>query len=163
MKYLIYLVDVDTLYIAALRIYDFDLVMMIAAKSAKDPKEYVPFINGLRKLEINYQHYKVDMHLKSYASALQNIAKCGEEYFEECLNLIKTHNLYANALKLFPRGGEFHKQICDAYADHLLENHCYEEAAIMQKISHNFEKAINSFQKAGNWRQTLMLAKDLNY
>ncbi|XP_046400046.1 elongator complex protein 1 isoform X2 [Ischnura elegans] len=163
LKYLIYLVDVDALYNAALGIYDFDLVLMIAAKSSKDPKEYIPFINDLRKLETNYQHYKIDMHLKLYSSALKNIAKCGEEHSDELMTLVSSHNLYSEALKLFPKGGKLHQHVCDAYADYLLKKKLYEEAGIMQKLSCNLEKAIESFKSAGNWRQTLIIAQELKY
>lgn len=53
MKYLLYLVDVNRLYDVALGLYDFDLVMFVAAKSNKDPKEYVPFLNKLRRSDIS--------------------------------------------------------------------------------------------------------------
>jgi elongator complex protein 1 len=53
MKYLLYLVDVNRLYDVALGLYDFDLVMLVAAKSNKDPKEYLPFLNKLRRLDFN--------------------------------------------------------------------------------------------------------------
>lgn len=53
MKYLLYLVDVNRLYDVALGLYDFDLVMQVAAKSNKDPKEYVPFLNKLRRSDFN--------------------------------------------------------------------------------------------------------------
>jgi elongator complex protein 1 len=53
MKYLLYLVDVNRLYDVALGLYDFDLVMLVAAKSNKDPKEYLPFLNKLRRSDFN--------------------------------------------------------------------------------------------------------------
>jgi elongator complex protein 1 len=53
MKYLLYLVDVNRLYDVALGLYDFDLVMLVAAKSNKDPKEYLPFLNNLRRSDFN--------------------------------------------------------------------------------------------------------------
>lgn len=49
LQYLLYLVDVNRLYDVALGLYDFDLVMLVAAKSNKDPKEYLPFLNKLRR------------------------------------------------------------------------------------------------------------------
>jgi elongator complex protein 1 len=49
LKYLVYLVDVNHLYDVALGLYDFDLVMLVAAKTNKDPKEYLPFLNKLRR------------------------------------------------------------------------------------------------------------------
>jgi elongator complex protein 1 len=53
MKYLLCLVDVNRLYNVALGLYDFDLVMFVAAKSNKDPKEYLPFLNKLRRSDFN--------------------------------------------------------------------------------------------------------------
>jgi IkappaB kinase complex, IKAP component len=53
MKYLLYLVDVNRLYDVALGLYDFDLVMFVAAKSNKDPKEYLPFLNKLRRSDFS--------------------------------------------------------------------------------------------------------------
>jgi elongator complex protein 1 len=53
MKYLLYLVDVNRLYDVALGLYDFDLVMQVAAKSNKDPKEYLPFLNNLRRSDFS--------------------------------------------------------------------------------------------------------------
>ena len=54
LKFLLYMVDVNTLYDVALATYDFDLVMMVAEKSQKDPKEYLPFLNSLRAMEPAY-------------------------------------------------------------------------------------------------------------
>ncbi len=51
---------------------------MVAEKSHTDPKEYLPFLNELRKLEENYRKYKIDMYLKRYKKALGSIAKCGK-------------------------------------------------------------------------------------
>lgn len=53
LKYLLYLVDVNRLYDVALGLYDFDLVMLVAAKSNKDPKEYLPFLNKLRRSDFS--------------------------------------------------------------------------------------------------------------
>lgn len=78
LKYALYLVDVDRLYDVALGMYDLPLVVMVAEKSQKDPKEYLPFLNGLNKLPQDYRCYKIDAHLKRYSKALHHIAKCGE-------------------------------------------------------------------------------------
>ena len=78
LKYLLFLVDVNEMYDIALGTYDFDLVLMVAEKSHKDPKEYIPFLNQLRRLETNYQRYTIDKHLKRYSKALTHICKCGK-------------------------------------------------------------------------------------
>ncbi|KAH0628486.1 hypothetical protein JD844_009739 [Phrynosoma platyrhinos] len=77
LKYLLYLVDVSELYDHSLGTYDFDLVIMVAEKSQKDPKEYLPFLNKLKKMESNYQRYSIDKYLKRYPKALHHLSKCG--------------------------------------------------------------------------------------
>ena len=76
LKYTMFLVDVNELYDVALGMYDLPLVVMVAEKSQKDPKEYLPFLNELNKLPLDYRHYKIDVHLKRYRKALQHISKC---------------------------------------------------------------------------------------
>jgi len=46
-KYKILLVNVDKLYSIALGSYDFELVLMIAQYSQKDPYEYISFLQKL--------------------------------------------------------------------------------------------------------------------
>jgi elongator complex protein 1 len=48
LRYLLYLVDVNQLYNVALGMYDFGLVLFVATKSQKDPKEYLPLCESYR-------------------------------------------------------------------------------------------------------------------
>jgi elongator complex protein 1 len=93
----------------ALGTYDFDIVLMVAEKSQKDPKEYLPFLNDLKKLEVNYRKYKIDCYLKRFKNALQNIVKCGENHYEETLKLIDNNRLYTEGLKHFQPDNEMFK------------------------------------------------------
>lgn len=81
LKYTIYLVDVNKLYNIALGMYDLPLVVMVAEKSQKDPKEYLPFLNQLNKLPPEYRRFKIDCHLKRFKKALHHISMCGEAVF----------------------------------------------------------------------------------
>jgi elongator complex protein 1 len=95
-KYIIFLADANLLFDTALGMYDFALVLMIAQQSQKvrldhilrkifpllthfyqDPREYLPFLRGLRSLESNYQKFKIDEHLKRYVKALSHIHLAG--------------------------------------------------------------------------------------
>ncbi|XP_014675329.1 PREDICTED: elongator complex protein 1-like, partial [Priapulus caudatus] len=109
MKFLLYLVDVNELFDVALGTYDFELVMMVAEKSQKDPKEYLPFLNTLKKMETNYQRFSIDKHLKLYAKALPHLSKCGSSHLGELLDYVKEHKLYAEGLVLYCRGSEEYK------------------------------------------------------
>ena len=48
LKYLSYFIDEDRLYNEALGTYDFDIVLMVAERSQKDPKEYQAFLDSLK-------------------------------------------------------------------------------------------------------------------
>ncbi|XP_046853969.1 putative elongator complex protein 1 [Xenia sp. Carnegie-2017] len=156
LKYLLFLVPVDKMFNVALGMYDFQLVLMVAEKSQKDPKEYLPFLNNLRKLEENYQKFSIDKYLKRYSNALQHIAKCGSERFSEGLELIKEHNLYKEALRLF--SGSEYKTIAVSYGEYLMDRKKYEEAGVVLFRCGDYGNALRAFQKAGNWRQVFSLA-----
>lgn len=81
-KYIIFLVDADSLFDTALGMYDFSLVLLVAQHSPKkDPREYLPFLKELRSIEEThgkgYQKFKIDDHLKRYAKALRGLRDAG--------------------------------------------------------------------------------------
>jgi hypothetical protein len=91
-------VDVDRLYDVALGLYDFDLVLMVAQKSQKDPKEYLPFLANLQTMDTHTQRYTIDAHLGRWDSALTNLAASGEDKLEQVIALMNKHSLYQTAL-----------------------------------------------------------------
>ncbi|XP_057276715.1 elongator complex protein 1 isoform X3 [Pezoporus wallicus] len=163
LKYLLFLVDVNELYDYSLGTYDFDLVIMVAEKSQKDPKEYLPFLNTLRKMETNYQRYTIDKYLKRYTKALEHLSKCGPEHFSEFLNLVKDQNQYCEALKLYPPSTQEYKDISDAYGEYLVQKQLYEQAALIFARAGIFAKALDAFQDSGSWQQALCMATRLGY
>ncbi|KAL4228237.1 hypothetical protein ACF0H5_013670 [Mactra antiquata] len=163
LKYLLFLVDVNELYDVALGTYDFDLVMMVAEKSQKDPKEYVPFLNELRKMEVNYQRYTIDKHLKRYKKALENIIKCGAERFEECLTLINSQTLHRYALQLYSPSSKEYKEIASCYGDILAGKRQHEEAAIVYVKGENWESALTSYIACHQWQQVFCMTSSLKY
>lgn len=95
-KYIIFLVDANSLFDTALGMYDFSLVLMIAQHAQKvckwllvnlgylikrntqqDPREYLPFLRELRAMPKFYQRFKIDDHLKRPAKALKNLNLSG--------------------------------------------------------------------------------------
>ncbi|XP_024872856.1 putative elongator complex protein 1 [Temnothorax curvispinosus] len=76
LKCSLHFVTIDTLYDVSLGMYDLELAMFIAFESSKeDPKEYIPFLNNLKKLDPNYMKYSINMHLKRYELALKYLSK----------------------------------------------------------------------------------------
>lgn len=162
LKYLLYLVDVNDLYNVALGTYDFGLVLFVAQKSQKDPKEFLPYLNELKALPVDYRKFRIDDHLKKYASALAHLAACGEEHYEEALEFIKKHELYTAGLKCYKGQEAFHRSICVAYADHLRANARLENASLMYERGGQLQQALLSAKHTLDWQRVLVLAKKLN-
>ncbi|XP_031233305.1 elongator complex protein 1 [Mastomys coucha] len=161
LKYLLLLVDVNELFNHSLGTYDFNLVLMVAEKSQKDPKEYLPFLNTLKKMETNYQRFTIDKYLKRYEKAIGHLSKCGPEYFTECLNLVKDKNLYKEALKLYRPDSQQYQAVSIAYGEHLMQEHLYEPAGLVFARSGAQEKALEAFLACGSWQQALCVAAQL--
>ncbi|KAJ8385271.1 hypothetical protein AAFF_G00191480 [Aldrovandia affinis] len=161
LKYLLFLVNVNELYEHSLGTYDFDLVLMVAEKSQKDPKEYLPFLNMLKKMEPNYQRYTIDKHLKRYKKALHHLSHCGEEHFAECLNLVKDQRLYSEALRLYPSDSPQYKALSCAYAEHLVEQQQAEQAGLLLWRCGETPRALQAFVSCSSWRHALCVAAQI--
>lgn len=79
LKYVIFLVKVDKLYDVALGMYDFPLVLMVAQHSQKDPREYIPFLTDVSKLEHTLQKFTIDDFLKQHQKALKWLSASSNE------------------------------------------------------------------------------------
>lgn len=159
LKYLLYLVNVNELYDVALGMYDFDLVMFVAQKSQKDPKEYIPFLNELKGFGENYRKYRIDSHLKRYEKALQHIVKCGVEKLDECLELIEKQNLYTHALRLFKTTDECYNDIVLQFANYLRTKGVFYDACLMYERGGDYKQAMLTAKHTLDWRKCLLLAK----
>ncbi|KAK7115940.1 elongator complex protein 1-like [Littorina saxatilis] len=163
LKFLLFLVDVNKLYDAALATYNFDLVLMVAEKSQKDPKEYIPFLNQLRRLEDSYCKFTIDKHLKNYSSALRHIAVCGPDHFSECVELVKEHKLFVEALKLFPTDSQQFRTLATEYGHYLQEKNRQNEAGVMFSRAEEWQLAHDAFVASLNWRQAMCTATHLGF
>ena len=97
---------------------------MVAQNSDRDPKEYLPILNELKRMKpALYQHYHIDSLLGDWESALRHLSDLlafsdtgepmkveeglGESQahiLEQCQQLISQHKLYSKALLYFPMG-----------------------------------------------------------
>ncbi|XP_070819157.1 elongator complex protein 1 [Chaetodon trifascialis] len=161
LKYLLFLVNVNDLYEHSLGTYDFDLVLMVAEKSQKDPKEYLPFLNMLKSLQPNYQRYTIDKHLKRYRKALHHLSKCGEEHFPEALQLVKEQKLYSEALRLYGADSVHYKALSCAYAQHLVEQQQAEQAGLLLWRCGEPASALQAFAGSSSWRNAICVAQQM--
>jgi elongator complex protein 1 len=157
LKFLLYMVDVNVLYDVALGTYDFDLVMMVAEKSQKDPKEYLPFLNRLQALELTYCKFSIDLHLQRWPSALGHIAQL-PDHFPECLQLVEEQRLYKPALALLPAGSDRHQAVCRSYAVYLRSKRYLEEASYLWERAGCPSEAADDAAEALAWERAGRLA-----
>lgn len=153
--------DTRVLYDTALGIYECELAMFVASKSQMDPKEYIPFLKDLSKLEENHMKYSIDIYLRRYKSALVHLSKVPNK-FEECLNLIHDQKLYDTAIKLFERSSPEYKKLAAIYGEHLLSKKLYPEAAVMFSRCEDFQKALDAYMSASYWQECIILSTKLN-
>lgn len=158
LKYLTFLIDVNLLYDIALGMYDFDLVLLVAQKTQKDPREYLPFLANLQKLPMHYQRYKIDEYLKRWDKALENLSKDEEDRFNECLVLIEKHNLYMKAIELFKNDDKKLFKVYEIYGDFFFSKKDYHQAALVYNSGNHFEKSLKCYQLLGDWKKAITTA-----
>ncbi|XP_039758294.1 putative elongator complex protein 1 [Pararge aegeria] len=160
LKYLLYMVNVDNLFDVALGMYDFDLVLLVANKSQKDPKEYVAMLNELNEMDENYKRFTINKHLKRFEKAVQCLARCGPSRYEELKTFVRYHSLYREALGLFSINDNIYKQMADDFGLYLKLKKQYIEAGIIYERAKSNEKAIECYKEALEWELVLKLAQD---
>ncbi|CAG8446071.1 15447_t:CDS:10 [Acaulospora morrowiae] len=162
-KFTIFLVDADRLFDVALGMYDFNLVLMVAQQSQKDPREYLTFLANLESYPTNYQRFKIDDHLHRYEKALHNLSLSGDEHFEECLKYTIDHALYKSAISIFTNNREKYKRAILIYGDYLSTESNFKEAGLAYSLAGDKQKALESYKNSGSWREAFSIAHELNY
>lgn len=164
-KYFLYLIDINVLYNIALGMYDFQLVLFVAQKSQKDPKEYIPFLNELNKLDKSYAKFKIDCHLKRYGKAIKHIAAlCDDEAkFDEAIEVTKKHELYEDALASFAGDEKCYRRICVLFGDHLRVKGKLLDASLLYERGGEFQQALSGARNTLDWQRCLVLGKKCGF
>ncbi|KAG6444956.1 hypothetical protein O3G_MSEX003635 [Manduca sexta] len=160
LKYLLYMVDVNHLFDVALGMYDFDLVLLVANKSQKDPKEYIPMLNELNEMDENFKCFSINKHLKRFDKAVESLVQCGPSRHEELKTFVKYHSLYGEALALLSIDDEIYKQISEDYGLYLKLKKHFTKAGIIYERANNIDKAIECYKDALEWELALKLASN---
>ena len=165
LKYLVFLVDVNHLFDIALGMYDFDLVLLVAQKSQKDPREYLPFLAEISKCEPPaYQRYRINVHLQRWSTALENIAteqdaEQRSKLFALALEVISKQDLYVAALEMFK--GEQRNAILDIYGDSFIAKKDYANAALAFRTAGKLDKALDAAIADAHVNAALSIAYEL--
>ncbi|KAI5809605.1 IKI3 family protein [Peziza echinospora] len=162
-----FLADPNRLYNNALGLYDLDLTLMVAQQSQKDPREYLPFLQGLEELEIVRRKFSIDDHLGRHAKALASLVELvirgeggdGDVIFEEELKAyVEKHELYREALEGFKYKPDQQRIIMHMYAEYLDEHSRFKEAGLAYESINLLSPAVESYRRAGMWEHSLSCA-----
>ncbi|KAI8813969.1 IKI3 family-domain-containing protein [Cladochytrium replicatum] len=162
LKYIIFLVNADRLYDVALGLYDFELVIMVAQHSQKDPREYLSFLKELRQLPKEYQRFRINDHLARYDEATRYLCSAGDDHLDECIKYVVKHKLYSIAAVEFKAQPQKYRNICKLYGDYLEDRSCFIEAALAYLEAEELNLAMESYQRGGQWEELFALAYRLN-
>ncbi|CED83780.1 IkappaB kinase complex, IKAP component [Phaffia rhodozyma] len=157
-KYVIFLADVNQLFDVALGMYDFQLVLMIAQFSQKDPREYLPFLKELRALDRYYQRFRIDDHLERRASALKNLHLAGPDRFDEAVAYVEKYDLHKESISIWANDADQLKVMYEVYGEHLYDKREFSDAAIVFTLALNTPRAMKAYEKAHLWKELFTLA-----
>lgn len=159
-KHLIWLTDADKVYNAALGLYDLFLAAMVASEAQRDPKEFLPHLEGLEDMPAPLMCYTIDLRLGRYESALKHIVAAGDEHFPECLNLVsKNPKLFPLALQIVEQ--DHRKEVLAAWGDHLLAEENFIDAAAAFSAAGRPERVLAAYRAGGHWEGVLSVVGHL--
>lgn len=146
LEYLCWVVNADTLFDFSLKTYDFELVILVAKYTQKDPKEYLPYLKKLQEMDPVLMKYQINMDLKNYEDALIELSKAEEKHFDLSIDLINKYELYELAFTLFNKNSALLKTIFEHYGHYLRGKKKYFEAGYAFLSNKNYELALESFK-----------------
>lgn len=151
-----FLADVNLLYDTALGLYDIDVALLVAQQSQKDPREYLPYLQGVQDLPRVRQHYTIDNDLKRYGKALEALHELDE--FEELKSYVAKHELHSVAMTMYRYDNARLNQLMRMFADFLSSRNRYKDAAIAYEYVQDFASASEAYKAASMWRECLTAA-----
>lgn len=158
LKHLLWLTDPEAVYNAALGLYDLNLAAIVALNSQKDPKEFLPYLKGLESLPPAVMRYTIDLKLRNYESALKNIVSAGDDYYEDCMNLLTSNpQLFPLGLQLFTDNVK-RRQIMEKWGHHLFAEKCFEDAATTFLCCSLYQNSLRAYRACGNWKGVFTVA-----
>lgn len=145
LKYLLFLVNPETLYNVALGMYNLPLALSIARRSSQlDPKEYNALIEELARLPELTRRFKIDDMLKRHGKALshmyESIPRMATE--EEWLGYMRKHNVYLEASKLLSRDTPLYKTVMCLYGEHLVKHGDISSAIVSFRLAEEKDRIV---------------------
>ncbi|KAF3331653.1 elongator complex protein 1 [Carex littledalei] len=158
LKHLLWLTDPESVFNAALGLYDLNLAAIVALNSQKDPKEFVPYLKGLEQLSPAVMRYTIDLRLHRNESALKNIFSAGDTYWDNFMKLLNANpSLFPLGLQLVT-GPDKRGEVLEAWGDHLYEEKSFEDAATTYLCCKLYNKSMKAYRECGDWRGVFTVA-----
>ena len=155
-EHICFLADPNRLYDNALGLYDLELTLLVAQQTQKDPREYLPFLQGLEDMSLLRRQYAIDDYLGRYQKALQHLYDL--KTIVELKAYTVKHELYSQALELHRYEPESLSEIMHLYAWHLQENAKYKDAGTAFEYLKEYSAASEAYWLAHLWKQSLFCA-----
>ena len=155
-EHICFLADPYRLYDNALGLYDLELTLLVAQHTQKDPREYLPFLQGLEDMSVLRRQYAIDDYLGRYDKALQHLYEL--KTMVELKAYTVKHELYSQALELHRYEPENLSEIMHLYAWHLQENAKYKDAGTAFEYLKEYSAASEAYCLAHLWKQSLFCA-----
>lgn len=155
-EHICFLADINQIYDRALGIYDLRLALLIAQQSQKDPREYLPYLQGLQTLSQLRRQYTIDNDLALYSKALEHLQALDD--FDAVRAYTRKHTLYTHALELYRYDQTSQQSVLRDYADHLNSLNRFQDAAIAFESLTDYQSASDAYRAANAWRQCLSCA-----
>jgi len=155
--------DKHKLYREALGTYDKSVFLMIAERAQEDPSEYLQLLKEFDECQPEaYRKASIDIYLKRYSSAIENLAECTEEErLGQAIELARSNELFPLLIVCYKRNGntDFHVKACISYANDLEEKGNLSKAGLYYGQANNYEKAAMCFEKSGNYEHCVKYLK----
>ncbi|KAJ4792991.1 Elongator complex protein 1 [Rhynchospora pubera] len=158
LKHLLWLTDPESVFNAALGLYDLNLAAIVALNSQKDPKEFIPYLKGLEQLSPAVMRYTIDLKLGRNESALKNIFSAGDMYWDDFTKLLNANpSLFPFALQMITNPDK-KREVLEAWGDYLYEEKLFEEAATTYLCCNLYNKSMKAYRGCGDWRGVFTVA-----
>lgn len=156
-EHICFLVDVNKLYDHALSLYNLELTLLVAQQSQRDPREYLPFIQSLHKMDPLRRQFTIDDHLSFHEKALVHLRAIANTYSDEVESYIIKHQLYPSALTLYRNEPAPLRTITALYAAHLRSLSKFRDAGLAYESLGDYPAATECYLKTGSssWRECL--------
>ncbi|KAJ2478202.1 putative elongator complex protein 1 [Coemansia sp. RSA 2320] len=174
LTYLLFLSDVDTVYNAALGLYDLPLALLVAQRSQRDPREYLPALGQLNALSSElYRRFKIDAQLGRCELAIEHLCAAYSECtvddaaveasrWAELAAYVVEHKLYQDALRHLTAADQHRRysDMCLLYGDYQASMRQWKQAAASYLVGGAHSRAVDSFVQSTDWRKALALASN---